>query len=45
VIGVVCDLAWGSRYAGFAGDEREVMRVETATRFLTAVVEDEDCAY
>jgi len=29
----------------FAGGEREAMRVETATRFLTAVVEDEDCAY
>ena len=26
-------------------DEREVMQVETATRFLTSVVEDEDCAY
>jgi hypothetical protein len=25
--------------------EREVMRVETATRFLTSVVDEEDCAY
>jgi integron integrase len=29
----------------FAGDEREAMKVETATRFLTSVVDDEDCAY
>lgn len=36
---------WAARYAAFAGDEREVMREETATRFLTSVVEDEDCAY
>lgn len=40
-----CYGAWAARYAAFAGDEREVMRVETASRFLTAVVEDEDCAY
>jgi hypothetical protein len=25
--------------------EREAMRVETATRFLTSVVDEEDCAY
>ncbi len=37
--------AWAARYAVFAGDEREVMRVETASRFLMSVVEDEDCAY
>jgi site-specific recombinase XerD len=37
--------AWAARYAVFAGDEREAMKVETATRFLTAVVDDEDCAY
>ena len=36
---------WAARYAAFAGGEREVMEVETATRFLTSVVEDEDCAY
>jgi integron integrase len=29
----------------FAGDEREAMKVVTATRFLTSVVADEDCAY
>jgi len=29
----------------FAGGEREAMRVETVTRILTAVVEDEDCPY
>ena len=39
-----CYAAWAARYANFAGGEREVMRVETATRFLTSVVEDEDCA-
>jgi len=36
---------WAARYAGFVGDEREIMREETATRFLTSVVDDEDCAY
>jgi len=40
-----CYGAWAARYARFAGDEREAMRVQTATRFLTSVVEDEDCAY
>jgi len=40
-----CYGAWAARYAGFAREEREVMRVETASRFLTSVVEDEDCAY
>jgi integron integrase len=37
--------AWAARFAAFADDERAVMRVETASRFLTSVVEDEDCAY
>jgi integron integrase len=40
-----CYGAWVARYATFAKGEREAMRVETATRFLTSVVEDEDCAY
>jgi integron integrase len=40
-----CYGAWSARYAKFAGDERAVMEVETATRFLTSVVADEDCAY
>lgn len=40
-----CYRSWAARYAGFAGDVREIMREETATRFLTSVVEDEDCAY
>ena len=40
-----CYGAWAARYAVFAGGEREVMRVGTATRFLTSVVDDEDCAY
>ena len=40
-----CYGAWAARYARFAGSEQAVMQVETATRYLTAVVEDEDCAY
>ena len=40
-----CYGQWASRYAVFAGEDREVMRVETATRFLTSVVDEEDCAY
>jgi integron integrase len=40
-----CYGAWAARYALFAGDWRKVMEVETATRFLTSVVVDEDCAY
>lgn len=40
-----CYGAWAARYAIFAGGEREVMEVQTATRFLTSVVDDEDCAY
>jgi hypothetical protein len=31
-----------ARYALFAGENREMLRVETATRFLTSVVEEED---
>lgn len=41
----LCYGAWAARYAKFAAGEREAMKVETATRFLTSVVEDEDCAY
>ncbi len=40
-----CYGAWLARYGTFAGDERVAMQVETATRFLTSVVDDEDCAY
>jgi len=40
-----CYGAWAARYAVFAGDERAAMQVETATRFLTSVVDEEDCAY
>ena len=40
-----CYGAWAARYGAFAGGEREVMQEETATRFLTSVVEDDDCAY
>ena len=40
-----CYGAWGARFAVFSGGQREVMQVETGTRFLTSVVEDEDCAY
>lgn len=39
-----CYGAWAARYAVFGKDEREVMKLETATRFLTSVVADEDCA-
>lgn len=39
-----CYGAWAARYGAFAGDEREAMKVETATRFLTSVVDEEDCA-
>jgi integron integrase len=40
-----CYGAWAARYAAFAGDESAVMEVAAATRFLTSVVLDEDCAY
>ena len=40
-----CYGAWAARYAVFAREDGEVRRVETATRFLTSVVDDEDCAY
>lgn len=40
-----CYGAWAARYARFARCEKEVMEIATATRFLGAVVEDEDCAY
>ena len=40
-----CYGLWVARYAVFARDQREIMREETATRFLTSVVDDEDCAY
>jgi integron integrase len=40
-----CYGAWAARYANFAKEERRVMEVNTATQFLTSVVEDEDCAY
>ena len=40
-----CYGAWAARYAKFAGSEYEVMQVATATKFLTSVVADEDCAY
>ena len=40
-----CYGGWAARYAAFAGDEGAVMEVATATRFLTSVVLDEDCAY
>ena len=40
-----CYGAWAARFAVFAGEERRIMEVETATRFLTSIVLDEDCAY
>jgi integron integrase len=42
---MLCYGAWAARYARFAGEDRAVLEVDTATRFLTSVVEDEDCAY
>ena len=42
---MLCYGAWAARYARFAGEDHAVMEVGTATRFLTSVVEDEDCAY
>jgi len=41
--GVLRGLA--ARYGRFAGTVEEAMKVETATRFLTALVDDEECAY
>ena len=41
----LCYGAWLARYGKFVEDERDAMREETATRFLTSVVADEDCAY
>ncbi len=40
-----CYGAWAARYGNFAGSAVEAMKVETATRFLTSVVDDEECAY
>lgn len=40
-----CYGAWAGRYARFAGDEKEVLKVATASRFLASLVNDEDCAY
>ena len=40
-----CYGAWAARFAVFAGEAAKVMQVETATAFLTSVVDDEDCAY
>lgn len=40
-----CYGAWAARFAAFAQTERAVMKVETATKFLESVVEDEECAY
>jgi len=40
-----CYGAWLAKYGAFAEDDRDAMRVETATRFLTSVVADEDCSY
>ena len=40
-----CYGAWLARYGAFAKNDRAAMEVETAPRFLTSVVDDEDCAY
>jgi hypothetical protein len=40
-----CYGTWAERYAAFARGEREMRRLETASRFLTSVVDDGRCAY
>ncbi|MGF1657172.1 MAG: integron integrase [Verrucomicrobiales bacterium] len=40
-----CYGAWVARFASFAGSEAAVMQVETASRFLTFIVAEEECAY
>lgn len=40
-----CYRTWATRYATFAGRDREMRRLETANRSLASVVDDEDCAY
>ena len=37
--------AWAARYANFAKTDRAAIQPETATRFLTALVADEECAF
>ena len=41
----VCYGAWAARYGKFAGSAANATKVETATRFLTVLVDDEECAY
>jgi integron integrase len=40
-----CYGAWAARYGKFAQTADKAISVATATRFLTSVVEDEECAY
>jgi hypothetical protein len=40
-----CYGAWAARYGNFAKTAEAAMSVETATRFLTSLVDDEECAY
>jgi hypothetical protein len=40
-----CYGAWAARYGNFAKTAEAAMSVETATRFLTSLVSDEECAY
>jgi hypothetical protein len=40
-----CYRGWATRYAMFAGRDREMRRLETANRFLASVVDAEDCSY
>jgi len=40
-----CYGAWAARFGKFAETAEKAMSVVTATRFLTSVVEDEECAY
>jgi len=40
-----CYSAWAARYGKFAETAKNAKSVETATRFLTSLVADEECAY
>ena len=40
-----CYAAWAGRFAQYAGSQELVRQVETATRFLRDLVNEEECAY
>lgn len=41
----LCYGAWAARFGRFAQSPAAAMSIDTASRFLMSVVEDEDCAY